>query len=60
MQCHPHILKTPKMRTNNPLRQQVLVEAGCRVCLQEIQQLDPAHLVMFVDGRRMEAQVLSF
>ena len=38
----------------------MLVEAGCRVCLQEIQQLDPAHLVMFVDGRRMEAQVLSF
>lgn len=35
------------------------VETGCKVCSAEIQQLDPAHLAAFVDGRLTEAiQVL--
>lgn len=59
LHCHPHIQKMPKMRISNQLRELVLVEAGCRVCSAEIQHLDRAHLVVFVNGRLTEAiQVL--
>ncbi|GAU44900.1 hypothetical protein TSUD_137320 [Trifolium subterraneum] len=45
----------PEMRISNQLREPVLVEVGCIVCSTEVQHLDPAHLVVFVDGRLMEA-----